>query len=308
MERSQRSSCTQGLPPSVLSHGPRTGHERDLGVQSKLSLPQLSPIPPQEAVGGGALPDDGVHAPHLRGTLQHAEGLREGVALVGRGQGGPENQTDGQKVSGQGCPKAGAQHTAGAILPDVISHCKRTPRPSSQAERVASPAQSPATAKGPAPMKGWSVEPGRPHSPRTWAADPWLAHFGVHWLGRKWKIKSKPSPAWESYLVVDPEPMGRGGAVAVVSVPQVPDVTRNGTGSQARGAGTWLNAEPGCNETISESPWPIQGSSPNWEQLQDFTAGQDWLCVTHLHVTNRAGSYSWIKGTPFMGKRTMEPR
>lgn len=34
---------------------------------------------------------------------------------------------------------------------------------------------------------------------------------------------------------------------------------------------------------------------------------QDWLCVTHLHTTNRAGSYSWIKGTPFMGKRTMEP-
>lgn len=31
------------------------------------------------------------------------------------------------------------------------------------------------------------------------------------------------------------------------------------TGSQARGAGTRLNVEPGCNKTISESAWPIQG-------------------------------------------------
>lgn len=79
----------------------------------------------------GALPDDGVHAPHLRGALQHTEGLRKGVALVGRGQGGPENQTHGQKVSGQRCSRAGAEHTARAILPDVISHCKCTPRPPS---------------------------------------------------------------------------------------------------------------------------------------------------------------------------------
>lgn len=31
------------------------------------------------------------------------------------------------------------------------------------------------------------------------------------------------------------------------------------------------------NVSILENTWPI----PNWEQLQDFMAGQDWLCVTH---------------------------
>lgn len=96
----------------------------------------------------GALPDDGVHAPHLRGALQHTEGLRKGVALVGRSQGGPENQTHGQKVSGQGCPKAGAQHTAGAILPDVISHCKRTPRPSRASRTSGQPRLVPRDGKG----------------------------------------------------------------------------------------------------------------------------------------------------------------
>lgn len=47
----------------------------------------------------------------------------------------------------------------------------------------------------------------------------------------------------------------------IVSVLQVPDVTRNGAGSQACGAGTRLDPEPGCNETVSESAWSIQGQS-----------------------------------------------
>lgn len=97
-----------------------------------------------------------------------------------------------------------------------------------------SPARAPVMAKGPAPTNGagsgWSVEPGGPLSPRTCpycrAADLWLAHLGFLWLGRKWKTKSNPSPARESYLVVDPELLRLGGAVVVVSVLQVPDVTR----------------------------------------------------------------------------------
>lgn len=52
---------------------------------------------------------------------------------------------------------------------------------------------------------------------------------------------------------------------------QVPNVTRNCIGSQVGSAGTYLECD------ILETTWPI----PNWEQLQDFMAGQDWLCVTH---------------------------
>lgn len=87
---------------------------------------------------GGALPDDGVHAPHLRGALQHAEGLRERVALVGRGQGGPKNQKRGQKGLWARFPRACAQHTAGAILPDAQSPAN------SHRGRLAEPNERPA--------------------------------------------------------------------------------------------------------------------------------------------------------------------
>lgn len=89
----------------------------------------------------------------------------------------------------------------------------------------------------------------------------------------------------------------------VVSVLQVPAVTRTGTGPR-------LNAEPGCKESISGSAWPLRGRSDPHQigkQLPDFLAAQERLCVTHLHITDGVGSYSWIKGTPLRGKRTMEP-
>lgn len=88
-----------------------------------------------------------------------------------------------------------------------------------------------------------------------------------------------------------------------VSVLQAPAVTRTGTGTR-------LSAEPGCNESVSGSAWPVQGQSDPQigKQLRDFLAAQDGLRVTHLHISDQGGSYSRIKGTPLTGRRTMEPR
>lgn len=88
MERSQHSSSTLGSPLSAPSCVPKPRGQGASGIwEPKASRDhpswQRSPIPPQEAAVVGALPDDGVHAPHLRGALQHTEGLRKGVALVG---------------------------------------------------------------------------------------------------------------------------------------------------------------------------------------------------------------------------------
>lgn len=192
---------------------------------------------------------------------------------------------------------------AGAILPDVISHCKCTPRPSSRAKREASPARSPTMAKrDPLPRTGqtaggrWSQEDLAAQGPagqltRAW---PILVSTGCEEGGKKpQNLLLVGSLIWWWVL-------NSRGEEELLWLPlsckcQMPP----GTGQAAR-----LQRDH-FRELLAHSG--IVRSTPNWEQLEDFTAGQDWLCVTHLHITNRVGSYSWIKGTPFMEKRTMEP-
>lgn len=83
----------------------------------------------------------------------------------------------------------------------------------------------------------------------------------------------------------------------VVSDLQVPDVTRNWTGIQVGSAGTYLECDY-FREHLVHSKLGTASRLYGWTGLA--------LCDS-FHITNRAGSYSGIKGTPFMGKRTMEP-
>lgn len=100
---------TPHSPRSVLGVGsiPSPGDSRTLGRIAEPQFPLGSPacrcqqlargwtaapeVSPPSPRGRGS-PDDGVHAPHLRGALQHTEGPRERVALVGRSQRCPGSQ------------------------------------------------------------------------------------------------------------------------------------------------------------------------------------------------------------------------
>lgn len=168
----------QEPPPSALSCVSKPYRQANVGLGSPKTgqpIPAASEPHPTPGATAGVLPDDGVHAPHLRGALQHTEGLRKGVALVGRGQGSPENQTHGQKVWGrlpEGWRTAhGNNHPPRCHL-TLQTHIRG--HPAELSEQPALP--GPCHGKGTCIHKPESLEFGKPRSPRTcpssWATDP----------------------------------------------------------------------------------------------------------------------------------------
>jgi len=134
------------------------------------------------------------------------------------------------------------------------------------------------------------------------------------WLRREfpWKTIQKHPPAQEADLAVGPPtqwvrrghhgglgPTGRGLGVGQELSTVLPSPAPPGQCCSGRLQRGCFRAHPAHSRLVA--------AMPNWEQLQDFAAGRGWLCVSHPHITNRVGSYSWIKGTPFTGKRTMGP-
>lgn len=88
----------------------------------------------------------------------------------------------------------------------------------------------------------------------------------------------------------------------VVSALHVPGLTRNRTGAGL----TALATEPGMSP-LQRAPGPFRDRTDTRLGTASRLQGRPGLALCDSSPHNQEWSYSWIKGTPFTGKRTMEP-